>query len=737
MDLHQKLLDLFHSPKYQPLDKNQIARKLAISHEQKGHLRNLLRELEESGQIVLLKKGRYCVPSSADLVPGVILMNEKGFGYVVPDADPGGKLRSDIYIAPADTATAMHKDKVLVRINRSPAPRFHKGRMVKPREGEKQKPEGRVIKILERVRSQIVGTLQKSKSFLYVVPDDPRIPMDIYVPSAGGGKIGDKVVVKLEEWENRHINPEGEITEVLGPADDPRIDILAIIHKHDLPVEFPPAVTAEAASFDPVVPAQVSRQRRDLRRELIVTIDPDDAKDYDDAVQVERLPNGDWLLGVHIADVSHYVRPGSELDKEAQKRGNSVYLADRVIPMLPEVLSNGLCSLKQGVDRLVKSVFITFGKNGHVKKYEFDESVICSSRRLTYKQAFALLHGAKELPPNPFQYKMDQDMAEPLRPVGLEELRAKLKDMWSLASMLRKTRFAKGSLDLEFPEVKVWVNENGVPVKLEKVENDISHQLIEEFMLAANEVTALEFKNRNLPAVYRIHEKPDPDRLTEFREVIIASGHKIGDLTQKGEVQKFLSVIKGSPEEYGLKLGLLKSLKRACYATKPLGHYGLAKVNYTHFTSPIRRYADLIVHRVCESIIRGRPAPYTAAAIGPIAQHISATERVAADAENESVKLKKLQFFLMQAESKDKESFEAIITEIRNYGFFVELPEFILSGLVHLSDLDDDFYIFEESRNLLRGKATRKTFKVGQKNPRGGVAGGPFQATNRFQNRLR
>jgi len=379
-------------------------------------------------------------------------------------------------------------------------------------------------------------------------------------------------------------------------------------------------------------------------------------------------------------------------------------------------LSNGLCSLKEGVDRLVKSAFITFSKAGHIKNYEFDESVICSSKRLTYKQAFALLDGASELPENPFQYKMDKDtISQPKRPVTLDEIKDKLKDMWALASILRKLRFSQGSLDLEFPEVKVWVNEDGVPVKIEKVENDISHQLIEEFMLAANEVTALEFKNRNLPCVYRIHEKPDAEKLADFRETAIASGYKVGDLSVKGEVQKFLQSIKGTPEEYGMKLGFLKSLKRACYATKALGHYGLAKVNYTHFTSPIRRYSDLIVHRVCESIVRGKPAPYTAATIGPVALHISATERVAAEAEMESVKLKKLQFFLMQAESSKKQSFDAMITEIRNYGFFVELPEFILSGLIHLSDLDDDFYILDEARNLLRGKSTKKIYKVGQK----------------------
>lgn len=711
MDLLEKLLETLRSPDYQPLDKNQIAGKLGVKAAQKGGLNNLLKELEESGQIVLLKKGRYCLPETADLVAGVILMNERGFAHVIPDLDPGAIPRPDIFIAPPDTATAMHKDKVLVRINRNPKPQYRKGRKVAP---DENKVEGRVIKILERVRSQIVGTLQKTKNFHYVVPDDPRIGKDIYVKSFPDAQPGDKVVVKLAEWENRHINPEGEITEVLGPASDPRVDIISIIRKYDLPTDFPSEVTAEAEKIPTTVPQGSSAGRRDLRNDFIITIDPDDAKDYDDAVQVERLKNGDWLLGVHIADVSHYVRPGTELDKEARKRGNSVYLADRVIPMLPERLSNGICSLKEGVDRLVKSAFITFNKAGQIKSYEFAESVICSSRRLTYKQALALIKGAKEIPPNPFAYKMDKDKSDPLRKVTTAELSSKLKEMWQLASILRHLRFDRGSLDLEFPEVKVWVDDNGIPVKLEKVENDISHQLIEEFMLAANEVTAQEFKNRNLPCVYRSHEKPDEGKLNDFREVVIASGHKVGNLGVKGEVQKFLQSIKGKPEEYALKLGFLKSLKRACYTTKPLGHYGLSKVNYTHFTSPIRRYADLIVHRVTESVVTRKPLSHTANELGPICQHLSATERVASEAENESVKLKKLQFFIRQAEESRKKAYDAVITEIRNFGFFVELPEFLLSGLVHVSDLDD-FYIFDEARNSLRGRASKKTFKVGEK----------------------
>ncbi|MDX2226374.1 MAG: ribonuclease R [Verrucomicrobiae bacterium] len=727
--LSNQILRLLSRTDYRPLDKNELARKVRATPDDKSELRHVLAQMEQAGQIVCIKN-RYCLPKTADLVTGTILMNEKGFGFVVPEVLPGGDKTPDIFIAPHNTSTALHKDKVLVRIDKKakrPLPSGGRDRQsgkrprgksdLKPRgREEKEKLEGTVLKIIERVRSQIVGTLQKSKNFHYVVPDDPRIFNDIYVQPFPGAQVGDKVVVKLHEWTNRHVNPEGEITEILGKAGDPSIDIIAIIRKYDLPTEFPNEVISEAERIPATVPPEVLRKRRDLRQEFIITIDPDDAKDYDDAVQVEHLKNGDWFLGVHIADVSHYVRPGTEMDREARERGNSVYLADRVLPMLPERLSNGICSLKEGVDRLVKSAFITFSKTGQIKKYEFAESVIRSRKRLTYKQAFALLNGADEIPPNPFAYKMDNTPLDPGHcPPPVPELREKLREMWALASLLRRERFEKGSLDLEFPEVKVWVDQQGIPVKLEKVENDISHQLIEEFMLAANEVTALDFKNRDLPAIYRVHEAPDPGRLDEFREVLIAGGIQVGDLTKRTEIVRFLKLIKGLPEEYSLKLGLLKSLKRACYGVKPLGHYGLHKVNYTHFTSPIRRYSDLIVHRIVASICGGEPYRPRPGDMAATAEHISRTERTASEAEQESVKLKKLQYFVMQNQSDTKQAFDAMVTDVRNYGMMVELPEFLIHGLVPLSAIEDDFYIFDEARAELRGRQTKKTFRLGDR----------------------
>src|SRR5437016_5509094 len=373
------------------------------------------------------------------------------------------------------------------------------------------------------------------------------------------------------------------------PKSAPGIDMLSIIRKYDLPTEFPKGVVDEANRIPKSVEQRMINGREDLRGKFIVTIDPDDARDFDDAIDVEKIDHNEgWRLGVHIADVSAYVTPDSALDREARRRGNSVYLPDRVIPMLPERLSNGVCSLNPGVDRLTHSVFIHFDKHGVVKSARFARSVIRSAHRLTYKQAYAILTS----PPG-------------------DQLGERLHLAWELAALLRRKRFQHGSLDLDFPEVKVWVDKEGRPVRLERVENDESHQLIEEFMLAANEAVARELKNRAIPTIYRVHENPDPEKLAEYREFVLSFDYKVGDLTHRVELQRLLAAFRGKPEEQALKIALLKSLKRARYAPQPLGHYGLAKANYLHFTSPIRRYADLVVHRAlggCPAGARGRPA---------------------------------------------------------------------------------------------------------------------------------
>jgi ribonuclease R len=691
----EQILALLSRNDYRPLNKIEIARKFGVSGSAQVALRKALRGLERAGEIARIRKDRYVLPAEADLVTGKLSVHPVGYGFLTSEK-PG---EPDVFVAAENVGTAMHGDRVVARLS----PELPAGRT-------KGRREGRVIRILERAHDTVVGTLQRSRNFYYVVPDDPRFVHDIYVrPVAGApedrrletaARVGDKVVVRLDDWRSRHVNPEGEIIEVLGPASAPGVDMLSVIRKYHLPTEFPSDVLEQAELIPESVDAQQIAGREDLRNQFIVTIDPDDARDFDDAINVEKLPNGNWQLGVHIADVAAYVEPGSALDREARRRGNSVYLPDRVIPMLPERLSNGVCSLKPEVDRLTHSVFIQFDKRGVAKTARFARSVIRSAHRLTYKQAYAILSS----PPR-------------------DQLGERLHLAWELAALLRRKRFEHGALDLDFPEVKVSIDTHGAPVRLERVENDESHQLIEEFMLAANEAVARELKKRASPTIYRVHENPDPEKLGEYREFALSFGYKVGDLTHRAELQRLLAEIRGKPEEQALKVGLLKSLKRARYDPRPLGHYGLAKTNYLHFTSPIRRYADLVVHRALgsDAALR-RPdgaahRPYLPgmAEITSIAEHISTTERNAADAEIDATQMKKLEFFQQQLAGRKPQLFSATVVDVRNYGLMVELPDALLTGLVHVSSLSDDFYQFEPSRRQLVGQRSRRRFRVGDK----------------------
>src|SRR5215469_8454598 len=695
-NIREQILGLLARKDYRPLNRIDIGRKLGLTGAGRVALRKSLRELERVGEIARIRKNRYVLPSDADLVTGKLSIHQAGYGFLVPEKSG----EPDIFVAAENTGTAMNGDRVVVRISRDIPQRRAKDRH-RPAfaKATAARQEGRVIRILERARDTIVGTLQHSKNFYYVVPDDPRIVHDVYVrlPKDRAPKVGDKVVVRLEDWQSRHVNPEGEIIEVLGPANAPGIDVLSVIRKYHLPTEFPSDVLEQAERIPENVDARQIAGREDLRNQFIVTIDPDDARDFDDAINVEQLPNGGWQLGVHIADVAAYVERGSALDREARRRGNSVYLPDRVIPMLPERLSNGVCSLKPGVDRLTHSVFIQFDKRGMAKSARFSRSVIRSAHRLTYKEAYSILTS----PPQ-------------------DRLGERLHLAWELAALLRRKRFEQGSLELDFPEVKVWVDSQGKPVRLERVENDESHQLIEEFMLAANEAVARDLKKRAIPTIYRVHENPDPEKLAEYREFALSFGYKVGDLTHRAELQRLLAEIRGKPEEQALKVGLLKSLKRACYDPRPLGHYGLAKANYLHFTSPIRRYADLVVHRALgrdPADAGGRPArsPYNLnmAEVASIAEHISTTERNAADAEIDATQMKKLEFFQQQLAGRKPQIFSATIVDVRNYGLMVQLPDALVTGLIHVSSLTDDFYVFEPARRQLIGRRSRKRFKVG------------------------
>ncbi len=664
-------------PTYQPMDERALARKLRVPPEENAAFADFLAGEEQAGRLMQVRHSLYVLPKRLGFCVGHLQMNERGFGFLVPL----DKAERDFYIAGEDTGTAFHGDLVLARLKEQRGRRDDRLR-------------GEVVKLLQRKRRQLVGTLRKTPLFHYVLPDESRIPYDISVPPpADPSAVGQKVVVELKDWPDRRKPPEGVVTEVLGAPDAPGVDLISIIRKHDLPTSFPEAVDREAAAISARISPQELARREDFSQLFTLTIDPDDAKDFDDALSYRAHANGDFEIYVHIADVSHYVRPGSALDTEAQARGNSVYLVDRVIPMLPEKLSNGICSLQPNVDRLVKTAIVRLDARGEIRSFRFAEGVIHSRKRFTYQEAFALL-----------------------RKPPATSLARELHALNTMAQTLRKRRFAKGALDLDFPEVKVRVNELGIPTHLERTENDISHQLIEEFMLLANEVVALELKRRGRPGLYRIHENPDPERLEEFRAQAKSMGFSCGDLTQRGEIQKLLNRVRGQDGESAVKIGLLKSLKRAMYSPKPLGHFGLSKINYTHFTSPIRRYSDLVVHRVLFSAPRG-PAEFTYDALARLATHLSTTERSASEAEQESVKLKKLEYFDRQAHATKRTSFHGLILEVRSSGLIVQLPEFLVQGLVRLSALEGDLFVFNPQRLELRGQKSKLVLRAGQSIP--------------------
>ena len=679
--LPDRILSLLQGKKATPLDVPALARRLRVPP---GAVSRTLTTLEKEGRVARVRHDRWISAGSADLFTGTIQFHPKGFAFVTPAEGDGPDLRIDA----EDTATALHGDLVVARIQR---PSFSgRGRPTEP-----ERPRGRVIRILERRNDKIVGTLQKTARFFIVIPDDPRLQHNLYVPEPGAAGSpaaapGDKVVARLTEWKNRHTNPEGVVVERLGRREDPGVDILSIVRKFDLPTEFPPQAIAEASSFPAVQLPDQPADREDLRGEFVITIDPDTARDFDDAISLRELPGGHAEIGIHIADVSHYVRPGSALDEEARRRANSVYLVNGVIPMLPQRLSDDLCSLRPREQRLTYSAFVRIGPEGRIGTARFARSVIFSRHRLTYQEAQLRLH----------------------RPAA-DDLDRFLQGAWTFASALRQRRFATGALDLDFPELRVLLDERGRPHRIEKESSDESHQLIEEFMLLANEAVARHLNREHRPSLYRIHEVPDESRLQEYRQLLLAHGIKAGDLTQRGEIQKVLRLLPGRPDGYALKIALLRSLKRAVYSPKSLGHYGLAKSHYTHFTSPIRRYADLLVHR---SLAHTRGAPKTQGeALHRLAQHLSRQERAAADAEQESKKLKLLEYLEAQAGPKATQTFEAVVTEATNFGLLVELPDFLISGLIHVSALKDDFFSFDPVRRHLRGRRSGQTYKAGSR----------------------
>ena len=673
-----QIIGLLGKRNYVPANVPELLRLLKLSPNRQQELQAALRQLEQSGAVARIKGNRYILPREADLIPGRIRMNRAGKGFLQPD----DSALKEIAIPESATRTALHEDHVLVRRD---------GRRKNFR-GDDAQETGTVVRILERKRTQIVGTLQRGRQFLFVTPDDPRIPHDVLVPEPRDvgrpAHIGDKVVVELHEWESPHTNPEGEIIEVLGAPDEEGVDMLSVLRQYDLPLHFPKPVLAEANAIGKIVNPRDEAGRVDCRAQQVITIDPDDAKDFDDAICLERLSPEQWRLWVHIADVSHYVKPGTALDLEARKRGNSTYLVDRVIPMLPEALSNELCSLKPNVDRLTKCVEFLMSNDGRVLSAKFYSAVIHSQRRFAYGEVLEILQR---------------------KPMG-DAIEQMLHQAHELAQKIRRLRFKNGSLDLDFPETKIRLDEHGKILRIEKNENDISHQLVEEYMLLANEAVATRLMSLRTPAIFRVHEDPDPRRLQEYREEVLAHHVSCGNLNQPAEVQKLLQKLGTLPIGQALKIGFLKSLMRARYAVEPLGHYGLAKKKYTHFTSPIRRYADLVVHRALFD-----KNSVATSALKEIAGHISVTERNSADAERDSKDMKLFAFLKAQLASGHPQKYPALVTDVRNFGFFVDVPGLAMSGLVPLSLMDDDFYVFDEARRNLVGRRTRRMIRLGDK----------------------
>ena len=652
---------------------------------------------------------------------GRIQFRAGGSAFVVRDAVLGEDAQPALQVFPEDTGVALPGDRVLAR--EFPG---RKGR----RPGEKI---GAVIRVLARERDTIVGNLRKGRREFVVQPDDPRFSYEIAVgdPAKSGlspvPKEGDKVVIKLGEWNHRADALTGTITSRLGRTHEPRAELLGIFLKHTLATEFPSDVEREAALIpDRVLPSELPG-RLDYRDKVVFTIDPDDAKDFDDALSYEPLDGGEVRVGIHIADVSTYVHPGTAIDREAQRRGNSTYLVGVVIPMLPEKLSNGLCSLVEAQDRLCKAVFLTFTKNGRLRDTTYANTVIRSRKRLTYKQAYAFmfeddLAKIRALPlPAKHQTGSTGRALRDLTDAELHDLQTWCRALWKIAARLRKDRMANGSLDLDMPETKIFVDEKGYADRLEKITHDESHQLIEEFMLAANEAVARLTRTHQLPSLYRVHDEPDAEKLEEFRGLLDSFDIPVGDLSVRAEIVKLLVILAAHPQGYTLRTQLLRSLKKAAYRATPDGHYGLAKNDYTHFTSPIRRYADLVVHRVFDTYLEkhaghaippARNARYDLSRIQALGEHISLTEISSAEAERESVKIKLLEFFERELDKSPRTPFLAVITDVRPNGFFIELVESMTFGFISTNALTDDRYVPADDGTMLVGRKTKKKFAL-------------------------
>ncbi len=677
----QEIMEFMREKTYKPLTAEELV--AALNVEDTGEIEQLLallRDMERRGEVILTRKNKYGVPEKMGLVVGRLQGHAKGFGFVLPDRFG----EADIYISAENMNGAMHNDRVVARRHtRRPG----------------GKPEGEIIRILERANQQVVGTFERSRNFGFVVPDDQRIKQDIYIPEGEtmDAATKDKVVVSITQWPKAGRNPEGRVIEVLGKEDEPGIDVLSVVRKHQLPEKFPGKVLTEAARVAKIT-GEDYRGRKDLRQWKTVTIDGEDAKDLDDAVTIEKQGKN-YLLGVHIADVSHYVREGSDLDEEAYNRATSVYLVDRVIPMLPPPLSNDICSLNAGVDRLAMSVIMEVAPDGNVKDYEITPSVINVDHRMTYTAVRKILEEKDEVLMGKYR-----------------DFVPEFELMAQLCRILRRKRLKRGAIDFEFPESKVVLDGQGRPLEIKKLQRSIAERLIEEFMILANETVAEHMYWLEAPFVYRVHEQPDAEDFQELNEFLHRLGYHIAcgaDNLHPRAFQEVLENIHGKPEERVISTVMLRSMKHARYAATCLGHFGLASKYYSHFTSPIRRYPDLVIHRIIREYPKknkpgkdrlDRLQEFVAAA----ADQSSIREKVAEEAERESVDMKKVEYMQRHL----GEVFPGFISSVLPFGLFVEL-ENTVEGLVHVSTLTDDYYEYLEDRLAFIGQHTNKILKIG------------------------
>ncbi|MDF3000925.1 MAG: rnr [Bacillota bacterium] len=645
---------------------------------------NMINDMDVNMNTNLMNRSLKGKKRKEEIITGVLSKHKKGFGFVIPESGEGG----DIFIAPPAINGAMNGDTVKVALL--------------PPEETTRSREGVIKEVVKRAVVEIVGTFEKSKRFGFVVADDRRINDDIFVlrKDFNGAKSGDKVVVKITKYPDKSDNAEGRIDEIISKSGEAGGDIKALIRQYQLTKEFPEKVEAETKRIPLKISEEEIRKRIDLREKTIITMDGADAKDLDDAVSVEKLDNGNYLLGVHIADVSHYVREGTQLDKEALKRGNSVYLIDQVIPMLPKLLSNGICSLNPAVDRLTLSVNMEIDSKGKVVNHDIYESIIHSKERMVYGVVSDMLE------------KNDKTLIDQYQDIYQDIL---LMD--ELAKILRKARDQRGSLDFDFDEAYIKLNEQGIPTSVETAERRVANRIVEEFMLIANETVAEHFYWMEVPFVYRVHESPSLEKIEEFKRFIGSFGLILKgnlDNIHPKALNEIIKNIEGKPEEHVVNTVMLRSMKKAFYGTDCEGHFGLGVKYYSHFTSPIRRYPDLIIHRIIKETIHGKLDAKRIKSLKKktekAAEISSGTERQAQELEREVEKLKKAEYMSYHV----GEVHEGIISGVANFGFFVEI-ENTIEGMVRVDYLNDDFYDYEASKYRLIGRRTNKIYGLGDK----------------------